>query len=261
MLAYWARNMAEKVLPDSGAIIYVSLEQYVEEIATMLASHVGVHLDDVYRQNTQEDKVLRTILYLTRSPLWIIGYSIQEHGRAVLHSPEGSNFVLPRLTKDVILNCVLNMEKQYKIKPLVLLLDYLQMLPVEGPGRPFEKIQQIPPQLKQLSMRLKIPVIAAVQAGRDVDKRGHKLPQMHDAQWASTIEQASDVVLSLWRLSLTEKIGDIVKLNGQEIAVTEDMLLLGLVKQRGGPAPGKWLLKFDPATLKYTPYIIQKTPF
>ena len=89
-----------------------------------------------------------------------------------------------------------------------------------------------------------------VQARRDVDDREEKLPELRDAQWASSIEQTSDKVFSLWRPASTEGLGTFVEVGEKICVVTENLLLMRMLKQRGDRGRYTWAMYFDPAYLK-----------
>ncbi|WP_375264122.1 replicative DNA helicase, partial [Palleronia sp.] len=70
--------------------------------------------------------------------------------------------------------CVRHLPKD---KLPLLIIDYLQLMDVKGSSR-FEKITEISRSLKDLAMRLELPVLALSQLSRAVEQREDKRPQL-----------------------------------------------------------------------------------
>jgi len=97
------------------------------------------------------------------------------------------------------------------------------------------------------------PVMLGTQAGRQVLERRWKLPQMHDAQETSNIEQSASAFLSLYMPAKTHAVGSVIEIAGQQVTVTKDLLIVALLKQKDGPAPHYFLFRIDFATNKLHP--------
>ena len=84
----------------------------------------------------------------------------------------------------------------------LIVVDYLGLVETSGNGRNKdsrqEEVRKISLALKQLSLELKIPIIALSQLSRDVEKQGRK-PQLSDLRDSGSIEQDADVVMLLHR--------------------------------------------------------------
>jgi replicative DNA helicase len=91
----------------------------------------------------------------------------------------------------------------------LVIVDYLQLMRVPGMRSREEEIREIAYSLKELSKELGVPVLAAAQVNRDVEKRSGTRYQLSDLRESGAIEQASDNVLFLYR----EKEGVVAKMD------------------------------------------------
>ena len=91
---------------------------------------------------------------------------------------------------------------QAKVPELSLIIvDYLGLVEVSQKGKGDsrqEEVRKISLALKQLSLEMKIPIIALSQLSRDVEKDRRK-PQLSDLRDSGSIEQDADVVMLLHR--------------------------------------------------------------
>ncbi len=92
---------------------------------------------------------------------------------------------------------------QAKVPELgLIIVDYLGLVETSGKGKGNdsrqEEVRKISLALKQLSLELKIPVLALSQLSRDVEKEKRK-PQLSDLRDSGSIEQDADVVMLLHR--------------------------------------------------------------
>ena len=92
---------------------------------------------------------------------------------------------------------------QAKVPDLSLIVvDYLGLVETSQKGRAGdsrqEEVRKISLALKQLSLEMKIPIIALSQLSRDVEKEKRK-PQLSDLRDSGSIEQDADVVMLLHR--------------------------------------------------------------
>ena len=84
----------------------------------------------------------------------------------------------------------------------LIVVDYLGLVETSGKGKGNdsrqEEVRKISLALKQLSLELKIPILALSQLSRDVEKEKRK-PQLSDLRDSGSIEQDADVVMLMHR--------------------------------------------------------------
>lgn len=83
----------------------------------------------------------------------------------------------------------------------LIIVDYVGLMDGSGKTRHNreQEVGYIARSLKELARNLNIPVFAAAQLNRDVDKRQNKRPILSDLRDSGELEQASDQVLFLYR--------------------------------------------------------------
>lgn len=80
-------------------------------------------------------------------------------------------------------------------------IDYLQQMEVEAMANRVQAVSEITRKLKQLSMELRVPVIALSQLSRKCEDRAIKRPILSDLRDSGSIEQDSSGVIFLYRPS------------------------------------------------------------
>jgi replicative DNA helicase len=81
----------------------------------------------------------------------------------------------------------------------LLVVDYIQLMPLPGKDSRVQELGAISRGLKQLARELDIPVVALSQLSRAVDARPDKRPLMSDLRDSGEIEQDADVILFPFR--------------------------------------------------------------
>jgi len=106
-------------------------------------------------------------------------------------------------------------------------LDYVGLLSMRGlgPDQRYWLISESAKQLKLLARDLDIPVVAAVQLNRDIEKRANKTPTLADMRDSGELENHADAVFALTRQD-------------------RDVLEVDVLKNRHGPLVS-YSLRFD----------------
>lgn len=80
----------------------------------------------------------------------------------------------------------------------IVFVDYLQLLHAKKESRERE-VSYITQQLKEMAKELNIPIVATAQLSRKVEERVNPEPKLSDLRESGNIEQASDVVIFVWK--------------------------------------------------------------
>lgn len=243
LLAYIARRQSE-IINEAGktnelCVLYVTWENTIEELTNFLLADSDLSVTDVARGQVDLEQVREESIKLVESAIFVIGRGIGRMGTQGI-----------RMTPDVVYGAIESMEADFGVKPVVMLFDYLQLIPSKTHTERMEQVTEAPIRIKELATTVGAPAIAAVQANRKVDNYTIKLPEKQDAQWSSAIEQTSDKMFALWRPALTEDQEFVELWDGKRYAVNEKLMIIRMLKQRFGPGRDTWAMYFDPAYLK-----------
>jgi len=102
--------------------------------------------------------------------------------------------------KDSSLRYLLNKIRQYVITKQVkfVLVDYLQLVKGSGHSRE-QEVALVARELKNIAKELNITIVALSQLSRGVDRREGSRPTLSDLRESGEIEQASDIVMLVYR--------------------------------------------------------------
>lgn len=253
LLAYFAREHAKQIVANGKgneeAVVYVTWEQSAEELEAFFQTSGDCSATDIAWGRVDLDIVKRQAVKRAAVPIWVIGHGI---GRA--------NLPTPRMTTEAVLKAIETMEAEpFRIKPTLLLFDYMQLVPVARARDRVQQVTEVPILIKELALRVGAPAIVGVQASRDVDRRAVKIPEMRDAQWASSIEQTSDKVFGLWRPYETEGPGSPpIELGDRRYDVNERLFIIRMLKQRFDRGRHTWAMYFEPEYLRLAELEVQR---
>jgi len=240
----WLLKSAIRQIEDDEAVVRVTWEDSVEdETIKWIASDASVSITSMVRGELDDwEVVMNSYKKRIATPLYIVGHSTRRSEEQIRARPRMTMSDVESAI-EFISNGVI--DKQLKIRMIV--LDYLQRIrPDEKDG--FTKREQMLEAVnkaKDLALSFGCPVVLGVQASREVLNRDYKLPRLDDGQETSNIEQSSDKVISLWYPIKTEPEGTKIEINN--LSVTQNLLICGLLKQKLGVAPVVLPLYVDPA--------------
>jgi replicative DNA helicase len=243
LLVWFAITEAQRIiskLAEDEIVVYVTYEQTSEELTAILQSRMTpFSVADIVRGRVDVEQVMPYAIEQVMLPIWIIGHGLSRN-----------NSQMPRMTPEVVYRAIETIYQDYGKKIVLLCFDYMQLIPVQNAADRVAQVTEVPIRIKELAMRVGCPALMAVQAGREVDNYGAKIPQMRDAQWASSIEQTCDAVFGLWRPWQTEKPGSVMDIGETSITVTENLFVMRMLKQRFESGRWTWALSFDPGKLE-----------
>jgi len=236
----WARKRAEWLQEQelNKAVVFASCEQSIEELVTLgFAAHAKINLSTMARGKISDREWIEiekaTIELGSRSTMWWIGPSKKNRKKR------------PRLTPELIIEAILEMEESAKIKADIVFVDYLQLL---KSSRPYEPKQvMVTNNLEECvngAFDTDAPWVVACQARREVDTQALPIPGLDSGQWTSAVEQYSDKSASLVRPIKYRKEGEWF---GDRQVKGPNLMLFSLLKQKlGKDNIAKWV-DFDPA--------------
>ncbi len=229
-----ARRLHDMGIEDRCALYWTN-DQTVEDIAAMAwADHVLSPSDFVWGR-LAPDAVRKALAGKEQLPLWMIGYSVSEE-----RTP-------PRMTYENVYAAIESMRSKYGVKPSLVVIDYIQNVPIEGRMSRAEAVTEATIRAKELINTLGVKGIICVQAKRELMvETADKIPQAHHCQWADSIAQVSHQIIGQWRPILTESGGKLLSIRVHNPAtghmeertypVTQDLFVMQIVKQRSSPA-------------------------
>ena len=181
----WALNLATNAAINSGATVAIfNLEMTAESLATRMISCLG-HVEgyklasgqlqnDWDKINEALAKLENTKMYMEENTGITIG-EIRSKCRRLANSEEGLDLVI---------------------------IDYLQLITsgANYGGNRQQEVSDISRALKQMSLELKVPVVALAQLSRSVEQRkDNAKPMLSDLRESGAIEQDADIVIFLHR--------------------------------------------------------------
>lgn len=172
-------------------------------------------------------------------PWWLVGHSASINERR------------PRLNMSEVYEVLEWIVDFQEVKPMLVVLDYLQRIKREKGETMREQFINIVDKAKDLALAFHCPVMLGSQAGRTVvnnQTRTWRLPHVDEGQETSNLEQSADKLLSVWMPKNDHPIGTVLQYADQNYTVTDNLLILGVMKQKFGPSPRIMQLEVHPAT-------------
>ncbi len=237
--AYLARHTAKRLIDgaraESECVVYVTFEQAVEEIESLFQAGQEYTVSDLAWGRADIEKVRSGAVHRLHLPIWLMGESILRRKRT------------PRMTVENVYRALSTIEDDYNIRPILIVMDYAQIIPIERNADRVERVGEAIVRSKELARYVGCPIVMCVQASRRVDHYDIQIPTASDCQWASQIEQAADKLLGIWRPCLTESDGQMIDYApGKTAQVNQRLMIAKLLKQRMEAAGHIFALHFAP---------------
>jgi KaiC/GvpD/RAD55 family RecA-like ATPase len=245
LLIYLAKREAYKIIrqkSETKCVVYVSWEEPVESIETMLQSGVEYTAADVAWRRADLKKIKDKAVSRAGLPIVIVGQSMIRD----------RNTRKPPMTVDRVRDAILALYHEFGYQPTLVIGDHLQEIPVLNKKDRISEVTEAVYSLADLAVQVYAPLLLSVQASREVDDHGLPIPALNDGQWTSAIEQKSFRMFGILRpVTIQPKNGTIleeIQINKKAYRVDKNLLILRLLKQRGYfPPLSTFPLNFDPA--------------
>lgn len=259
----WLKVLAKQALADIAArgghdsgerVFYVTLEEPGKKLGVQLGGMTASYRD-IMRGEADVEAARTEAMYLAKT---LRSLCVVEHPGIL----EGR--IAPAVSAGMVIRAVERAADDDGIKPTMILLDYLQLMKADGTSvsasQKSEHVTAASNGAVRLSRVFNCPVIMAVQAGREVDRREVKIPSLSDMQWSSSVEQDADTILGLWRPWVDHAedarngTAKPVQIDGVELAVTETLMVLGIAKTRNDASGGRRIAAhLDPVRFRAYP--------
>ncbi len=220
-------------------VFYVTLEEPGAKLGIQMGG-VTASFRDVIRGQADYERTKLEAAYIAKTMRSVV---LVEHPGII----DGG--IAPAISAAMVIRAIERAAIDDGLKPTMILLDYLQLMRADGSGQSVqtktEHVTAASNGAVRLSRVFNCPVIMAVQAGREVDRRVLKVPSMADMQWASSIEQDADTVIGLWRpwvdhaLDVRNGTADPVTIDGIDLTITESLMVIGISKTRNDSSGGR----------------------
>jgi len=250
---YWERQIVDQLKRQKRdeIIIHVSLEESIEAMAFQDYGRILKQKPADFARGTFTDwaRMLLAKKEIDGIPVWSIGESAS--------TPDDA----PELTLSNIYRSIVELTSGRITggpwKPAVIIVDYLQALPIDPETKSAQKQDQRRLQvmsdvfrLRKMTTALSCPIIVPLQAKQELSGNNlpYMIPGMYDGMETSAIATRFDRIISLWMPKTTHIVGGYAqnKDSSTSILVKENQCFLKVNKQRGSlPAGMVWELQID----------------
>lgn len=232
LMNYIARNAARRLMNDESegrAIITVTWEQSIEEQGIVDISQLArLDVTKLMRGELSESdwsNLRKATVERGGIPWWLVGHSSETQARR------------PRLGLNDLAKAIEYILDVQKITPELIVLDYLQRIRRENNDEARLQFMEMVDRCKDMALAYHVPVMLGSQAKRAVKERAWRLPQSDDGQETSNLEQSADSLLSVWMPKQDYPDGQTIEWGDTKLIVNQNLLIVGILKQRFGVAP------------------------
>lgn len=250
---WWERQIVEQLKRQGRdeIIIHVSLEESIEAMAFAEFGRIlNVRPADFARGKFADwDKMLWAKSEIDGIPIWRIGDSAERPDDA----PELTLSNIYRSIRELVSGNVTG----EAWKPAVVIVDYLQALPIDPEVKQAQAKDQRRLQvandvfrLRDMTKHLQCPIIVPLQAKQELEGNNEpmKIPGLYDGMESSAIATRFDRIISLWMPKTSNLVGSTISKKDSPInfVVKENQAFIKVNKQRGGlPSGMVWELSID----------------
>lgn len=230
-----AQQIVREGRQDRECVVYVSFDQAVEELEALFMAGDGLSATEFMETTVPREAVVTKALQRHRLPIWVMGKSSLRRRQT------------PRMTVDVLYDGLDALERKYKRKPRLIVVDYLQIVPVAEAKERVQQVTEVVIRGGELALAVGAVLVFAAQANTTSTTREDKMPTIDDCKWSGALGEEADVILAAQRPWLAFKDHSRrLRLGGVEYDITEDLFLVRNEKQRFKGAGKLYILKLRP---------------
>jgi replicative DNA helicase len=175
LLTYIARRECKEIMrrgkQDEETVIYVTYEGTVDNIYTGIIASGEYTITDYHWGRVPIERISEAVIKRGVMPITMFGFStFRRHDKPIL------------MTIERIMEAVRHVETKIEKKTTLLIMDYLQLIPVPKSDNKGDQVAKAIVQAKNLGMDLDLPTFMGAQASRDVDKYEIRLAEKSDIQ-------------------------------------------------------------------------------
>jgi hypothetical protein len=190
----------------------------------------------------QLDDLDATIMQVGSWSLYIIGLSTQRRADGKRRRRA--------MTTEVVSAAIDHLVNDRQLELRLVVADYLQRIPRVG-VIDNAYYSACVDWAKDTAMMLGCPFVLGTQARREVDAYKVPLPTLSDSQWTSNAEQSADKFFSVWMPKQTHAPGEKIDIGTlPPLAVNDNLMVMGLMKQKYGSAPHIFPMHVEPEYLR-----------
>lgn len=229
-----AQNRTDEIL------VHVSVEEGVEEQAFIsLSQYTDIPVYDLATGSIPKGKwaeLVKGAYSLSSAPIYRMGDSI---ARADL---------MPELYMSNIIRGLQYIQTEFGAKFAGIFFDYLQAFPIDPEIRAERvdvqrrlQVRSDIYRIRQAAAYFNCPTFVAVQAKQNLEgsTANWRMPSIYDCEETSAISQRTDRMIGLWLVKMTHPEGSKITIGKRSMQVTDDLLMIKVLKQRGALPSGR----------------------
>ena len=236
------KYMAEQCQKNE-CVVKVSYENTLQEDGVKrVAAQLGVPANNVLEgklNDMQLAEVNTVAMQIAKTPLWWVGPD----------ENTSRHFRLPKISELMVM--LRRLVEEQHIYPRMIVIDHFHEIPIERHTN--SDVSSLGGNVKMLTALSfafpNCPLVVLAQSNRDSQKeKKFKLPYLDGLKGTSDLESAARFVLSLWIPARSEgyKAGiDDIKIGKDYYLVTDDLMVMGVMKQKYAAYPVLAATKID----------------
>lgn len=227
----------QDILSDSGKndiAVKVSYENTIQEDGIKLvAANLGIQANMILDGKLNElhmKKANESVKQVAQSKLWWVGPDAKS----------AQHFRMPKISE--VMRLLYELREVQKKNIRMILIDHFHRVPIEKFGNSdVGSLNSTIDALNAMSFAFNCPLVVLAQSNREsVKDKSFKLPPLSGLKGTGKLEEDARFVLSLWMPARSPdrySIGDTVKVGHGSYLVTDNLLVMGVMKQKFNAYP------------------------